>query len=314
MCEDPPIECLDNYDDLDLDNHRQRRLATYSLEDYYGTVLSEYGRENLGFSPGDTSQGIGAQWNKAKSRFKRLDDVEIPDRYSSVIHKLKRQRNTEVAHDYQANPSSDVLEDARALAEEWADWFIEHCESYAEMQEEQTAEEMIDNMVNSITDSILSDEIEYYDSSLQDRHTSLENRAVAIQEDLAENIEIHGLSPNNRVDKELIQILLDTVKLRNDKQDLDSIHRYQMEQIEREEAIRRAENTYRCIVVDDYDDDFGTVHVITHEYNHPDTSYVINEYEFPEHEEFLKELEINDEIHIEVGRNIRGQEFVQEIV
>lgn len=168
MCENPPTECLDNYDNFDLENLRQRRLATYSLEDYYGSVLSEYGEEYLNFSPGDTSQGIGTQWNKAKSRFKRLSNVDIPDQYSAVIHQLKNQRNTEVAHDYQANPSVDILENARSIAEEWADWYIDHCESYAEMQEEQTAEEMVENMANSITDSVLSNDTEYFDSKLQD--------------------------------------------------------------------------------------------------------------------------------------------------
>ena len=314
MCEDPPTECLDNYDDFDLNDHRQRRLATYSLEDYYGTVLSEYGREHLDLTPGDTSQGIGPQWNKAKSRIRRLNDVDIPDQYSSVINRLHDQRNTEVAHDYQANPSSEVLEEARTLAEEWADWFIQKSESYATMQEEQTAEEMVEDMVSSITDSILSNDIEYVDPKLQDKQTKLEEQADTIQSDLAESMEMDGLPSNEGVDKELIQILLDAVELRNDQQSIESTHRYKMEKIERQEAIRRKENTYRCIVVDEYDEDLGTVHVITHEYNKPDTSYTINVPEFPDNEQYLKDLDVNDELHIEVDRTIQGREFVQEIV
>lgn len=314
MCGKPPTECLDNYDDFDLDDHRQRRLATYALEDYYGTVLSEYGREYLDLTPGDTSQGIGPQWNKAKSRIRRLNDVDIPDEYSSVINRLHDQRNTEVAHDYQANPSLEVLEEARTLAEEWADWFVQHSESYAAMQEEQTAEEMVEDMVGSITDSILSNDTEYFDPKLQEKQELIDGRAEVIREELAESMEMNGLSVNDGVDKELIQILLDAVELRNDQQSIESTHRHEMEKIERQEAIRRKENTYRCIVVDDYDEDVGTVHVITHEHNKPDISYTINVPEFPEHEQHLKNLDVNDELRIEVDRTARGREFVQEIV
>jgi hypothetical protein len=226
MCEEPPTECLDNYDDLNLDDHRQRRLATYSLEDYYGTVLSEYGREHLGLTPGDTSQGIGPQWNKAKSRIRRLNDVDIPDKYGYVINRLNDQRNTEVAHDYQANPSLQVLKEARTLAQEWAEWFIQHSESYAIMQEEQTAEEMVEDMVSSITNSILSSDIEHYDPKIQDKQTKLEKQAKTIQDDLAESIYSDGSFSNDGVDKELIQILLNAVELRNDQQSIESTRRH----------------------------------------------------------------------------------------
>lgn len=312
MCEDPPADCLNNYDDLDLNDHRQRRLATYALEDYYGSVLSEYGREHLNLSASDTSQGIGSQWNKAKSRFKRLDDVEIPDQFSSAIHQLNDQRNTEVAHDYQANPPREVLERAREMAVEWSDWFIKHCKAYAEMQEEQTAEEMVGDMVGSITDSILSDDTEYYNPKLQDTQTLLEERAEGIQEDLETNLGVEGLGTSRGVDKELIQIILDAVELRNDKQGLDREYQYQEERMESQEAIRRSENTHECIVVDDYDD-HGSIQVVNNEYDMADTSYVIHVDEFPDCRDDLIDLDVNDVVSVEVKVNRHGEEVIRSI-
>lgn len=122
-----------------------------------------------------------------------------------------------------------------------------------------------------------------------------------------------GLSPNDGVDKELIQILLDTVELRNDQQSIESKHRYEMEKIERREAIRREENTYRCMVVEGYDEESRTVHVVNHEYNHPDTSYVINVPDFPEQEEYLKDLENGDTLQIEVDYSVQGSRYIREI-
>lgn len=122
-------ECLSQYDKLNLDNKEDRRLATYTLEDFFGRILAEVGRQYLEFDENTTSQNIKQQWFKARDYLNSLEGTKAPERYSSVISRLAETRNR-VAHNYEKNPPIEPLKDAREIAEEWANWILDTAERY----------------------------------------------------------------------------------------------------------------------------------------------------------------------------------------
>lgn len=89
-----PVECLDIFDEFELDSMRQRRLAIYALEDYYGTVLVEVGQEYLGLKPDDIDKSIKTLWNISKQRLQLLSDIEVPEKYNRILYKLSDERNS----------------------------------------------------------------------------------------------------------------------------------------------------------------------------------------------------------------------------
>lgn len=173
--ENPSNECLRLFDQFDLENSRESRLAVYALEDYFCLVLSEAGEELLGFTPNDTERGLGVQWNKAKMRFESADLAEIPDEYNDVLHRLNDERDL-VAHDYQYHPRKDRLLAAREIAEEWRDWFLESSENYYEQEGELSIRETLYNLIKDCLEYGLVDPDYYEFPELQERQKEINDR------------------------------------------------------------------------------------------------------------------------------------------
>jgi hypothetical protein len=146
--------CLETFDELDLNDPQESRLAVYALEDYYGVVLSEVGSEYIGFESELKGQNIGHQWNIAKTRLRNGIDCEIPSEYNDIINKLNDTRRS-VAHGYQHRPDIDRLTDARRIAEEWRKWFSEKSKKYQESEGDVPVSDQIRNRTVNELNSVL---------------------------------------------------------------------------------------------------------------------------------------------------------------
>lgn len=143
-----PEKCLQLFGQFNLSDFYESRLATYALEDYYASVLSDVGGEYLDFDTDLQDQNIGPQWNAAKRRLESAEVVsEIPSEYSRAIHQLSRTRQS-VAHGYEHQPDSRHLNEAYEVAEDWRGWFTERAKQYQQVESDTVSREVL------ITDTV----------------------------------------------------------------------------------------------------------------------------------------------------------------
>lgn len=273
--ENLPTECLDLFDDFELERDSERRLATYALEDYYGAILSEMGENYLGFTNNDIEQGIGTQWNKAKSRFQSVGITRIPDKYNNCIHLLADSRNS-VAHDYFHVSGRERLEQARELAEEWARWFIEKSKEYKGKEENLTFEENMNKMRLEALISAIKNPDQYDYPDLQDRQEEINEKAeMNIMYEPVAPFEIEKIDDYNyeiyyRADWEDLHInddevsiisldsFADAIELRSEAKSIKNENsrrkRRQVAYLERE-AQQKNQKTVPCIIINPYKED-----------------------------------------------------------
>lgn len=217
-----PTEYLDLYDDFDLDEKYQRRLAAYALIDFYGDILSQAGIDHLGF-PDQVDKNIGPKWNTAKTRLQTLD-ISIPENYSSVIHRLGDQRN-DIAHNHTLNPDKQLLEEARKLAEEWVNWFDQAVERYEREKGERSAKETMARIARATLDDVRGDPYTFRNEelvSVQKDINKEENQLRKTIDDALENTE--GIT------EKLIFALSDAKELEQRKREIDLQRSHRPEQ------------------------------------------------------------------------------------
>jgi hypothetical protein len=286
---DIPTEYLNLFDTLDLNEIPQRRAATRVIVDFYGKVLSRIGRSYLNFEPADLSQGVGPQWNKAADRIGAVGDTEIPDQFDAVINRLHQTQNS-VDHQFQYSPPVDLLEDAREMAPDWANWFRRHSRKYEENVGQQTARETMIRLTQRWLNSAKSDPESYEYEDIQGRLEELNEEIKLIEEYTAPSY-----SSTDSITQSLVFLMADAANL---KQKRDSILRdyYSRIEVEEQEQRQEYENTVPCYVTEPYDEEFGTITVVTDEYGREDSTLSVD----PHHPntsdevfEKLKELKPN---------------------
>ncbi len=197
-----PRESLKQFDEFDLDNMIQRRLAAHSLRDFYGMTMSRVGQRYLGFEPSIRKQPPQQQWYKIKTRLEVLNGFEIPDDFSGLPHMVTEISN-DVDHDYDENPPRERLKNAREEAERWQSWLTELGKEYVENKAELNTREMIIKLAKRTSQStIQSSEHRLY--GLNKEQSELDNEA----EDILKRID-NLPSNTEEVTNELIFILLD---------------------------------------------------------------------------------------------------------
>ena len=317
----PPTECLDMFDGFDLDNHRERRLATYALEDYYGTILSNIGTEYLDFSPHDTERGIGSQWNKAKTRLRQVGIETIPDRYNQRIHRLSDIRNS-VAHRYQHNPRLDYLNEAREIAEEWFEWFSEQADKYREEAASLTVGETLFNMKLEAFDAALADPSRYDFPKLSERQREINERikdfvrwSPYISIDLDE-FSVARIDPDEsfvkkdgeqeyQIERHTLLEYAEALKLKHDVENLID------EEISRKEEVAEPDNpdTRFCEVIDSSGD---SIHLLVTNENREFWQNI--DYLSDELKQVLSNLQEGDIIETIIGVDRHGELYLKDIL
>lgn len=309
-----PEHSLTVFDTLDLGNPKERRLAVYALNDYYGGVFAE-NKDSLDFWQRDLEMGIKHQWKKTKSRLDALDDIEIPGEYNTAIESVNEIRNN-VSHDFTETPPRDILEKSRELAPEWREWINEVSEEYERHQESLTATEALVQVGKR--------RLEYIEDSPQNYSFGLDRRQESLNDDVSElRQDLEELSDEETVSRGLVETIADVMDLERDKDSLENEHGLREEEARREEEIRQAENTRRVIVTESVNE-FGEIVVVTHEVGQPDETYVldINHPDTPKDvRERLADLEPNEEVQLRIEEDmirdkngrIKTESYVAEI-
>ncbi|MCJ0620124.1 hypothetical protein JZX76_11560 [Haloarcula hispanica] len=298
MTDMPYEHSLVIFDNQDLDNPRERRMAVYALNDYYGSVLAEVGGGALDFWPRDLEKGIKHQWKKAKSRINELDDGNIPGKFNTAIESVNEIRN-DISHDFEEIPPKDILEQSRELAPQWKDWILEVSEDYEQHQESLTATEALKQVGMRTLDDI-QDQPQNYSFGLDNQQESLNEDVTQLR------TELEGVSDEDSVTRELVNVISEIMELERDKDSLESEHRMREEEARRREETRRAENTMRVIVTEPVDD-FGQITFVRHEVGKPDETYVVNVHHAKTPEEVrenLMDLEADDEVRFLVEESM----------
>lgn len=298
MTEEQPSHSLSVFDDLNRDNPKERRLAVFALNDYYGAILAKIGDESLDFRSSDLDQGIRHQWDKAKSRFDELDDIDIPDDYDESIYSINNIRGN-IAHDFTKNPPRDILEKSRDTAPEWSIWFSDMAERFEDHQETLTPTEALVQLGKRTIDHIEDSPVDYRDEFSY--HQKSLNKDV---EELEGRLDSH--SDAEGPTRDLVGVISEIMDLEREKEKLEK-DRNQREQrrLEEQKKLDRAENTYNCIVVDK-EEDTGRIDVVTNEPAKPDEhySFFIQEPNISDSErEKLRNLETNESVKLWVGIN-----------
>lgn len=311
-----PEEILTIFDDFDLETPEKRRIALFTLNDYFGAVLAEVG-EQLDFRTSDYKMSIGHQWDKASSRLEEVDSVEISGEYYSTLETISGLRG-DYAHNFRDYPPVDPIESARETAPNWAGWIREAADEYEEYQESLTASEALVQVGQRSLDNTLEDWYGY-PPRFSEQAKSLNSRAENLEKDL------QSFRDDEEVTKELVEVISDIMEWERDKnQFVEDVETWEQEEAERRERIDRAENTYNFMVVDEARE-YDSIAVVKHEFGEPDDTYTFTISNCPISEEemdYLRDLEVNDEVRLWIGsemyRNKRGrfdhEDIIKEVV
>lgn len=310
-----PEEILEIFDGLDLEDPEERRICLFTLNDYFGAVFAEVG-EKLDFGTADYGKPIGGQWNKASSRLRMVDSVNIPGEYYSTIEAINGIRG-DYAHNFRDYPPVEPIEAAREVAPRWADWLRDAAEEYEEFQESLTATESLVQIGERSLDSTLDDSV-MYPPSYSDRVEVLNEQA----DDLQAQLETVN---DDEVTKELVDVVSDILEWERDKNVLKGeLENWEQEEEDRRERMDRAENTYNFVVVDEADD-LDRISLVKHHIGEPDHHYTFSISNCPistDEMEYLRGLDPDDEVMLWVGtamhrdRNgrIRQEDIIKQVV
>lgn len=297
MSKEQPEQSLSAFDSFDLNDSKQRRLAVYALNDYYGAIFAEVG-EALGFWPRDLEMGIKHQWNKTKSRLSEIENGGVPREYDTAIESVNEIRNS-ISHDFTKTPPREILEQSRELAPEWKDWINQAAETYEKHQESLTATEALVQVGKRTLENV-EDTPQDYSYGLAHQQESLNDDANQLRK------ELESLSEEESVSRDLVSVISNIMELERDKDTLDDEHGMREEEVRREEELRRAQNTRRAIVTEEVGTERRIV-VITDEVGKPDETYVLD-VEHPETPDAVRDrlidLETNDIVRLQIGKDL----------
>lgn len=302
------MEHLELFDNLDLEEQSERRAATRAIVDFYGNVLSQVGTRYLGFEPNDLTQGIGPQWNKSKDRLRTIEDIEIPEEYSSILNRLHNSQNS-VDHQFQYNPERELLEEAREIAEEWASWFTQKATKFERTVGEQSARETMIRLTRQSLNSAENppESFEYDDLIAQQKDFNDEVEHIRNRLEETEDL-TEGIS------KELIFLMADATSLEQHQESFNDEY-YQRKKEEAREDQWNYENTQPCYVTEPYGE-FGNITMVTDEVGRTDQTMTINAHhpETPEQTfEKLKELEPNIRYQVTFGQDKTNTRYVKDV-
>lgn len=298
MSQRNPEKILDIFDEFDLDMPEERRMALFTLNDYFGAIFTEVG-EKLDFRTSDYGMSIGHQWDKASSRIEEIDSIDIPREYYGSLETIHELRG-DYAHDFNDHPPVDPIESARRIAPEWAEWIREAAVEYERYQESLTATEALVQVGERALDGSL-DDLRGLPQQFTGRAKNLKGQSEDLEED------IQDFRNDDEVTKELVEVISDILEWERDKKQLEEdVDKWHKEEAKRREQLHRGENTYNFVVVDDAGD-FDRIAVVKHEIGEPDDSFSFTISDNPisqSEKEYLRNLNVNEEVRLWIGRKM----------
>lgn len=305
--EDFPTESLRIFDRMDLDDLRQRRIATYALEDYYGTILSLAGGVDCLDYP-DSVKGLNVLsiWKVACDRFRSIEPVDIPDKHYKSINYLHRQRRS-IAHDYTKSPDTSKLQFSRNNAKDWTDWFETMVDGYCSHRRKQSNEQiLIDSLKRMVEDTISSpDSIGHSDLEYDQHHINKRAHSILSKIDHLKNLD----PDSGEYKRNLSSIVGSIAEIYQAKNTMISEQR--VRQYTADSHYER--NFVSCRLLDSKLGEPGEVLVKTFGSTNSGTKWIdLNP--LPRNEtEKLEDLDIGDTFDIRYSSNPHGEKYISEI-
>jgi hypothetical protein len=196
---------LDLFDQLDLEDLAERRIAVFLLEDYYGKAMADIGREYLSLDDKMRDKNLVSQWGKIRIRIQSLDHFSIPNEYESIAPSLKEIRDR-VAHDYDYEPPGSRLEGLRECAPNWKEWLTEQAIEYHNVERELDARQTLLQLTRNTLQ-----EVRQESGWLSSNYSFFENTEARAQEMLEELEQVE--SNSNEITSELVHLFSNAKEL-----------------------------------------------------------------------------------------------------
>jgi len=308
MVEISPSRSLEIFDDLDLAKIRERRLALYALEDYFGSILSALGTEYLSFSSNTAESGIGSQWNRAKRRLES-EGIEVEEDYTRILNQLNTQRNN-VAHNYQENPDRELLIEARDIALDWSNWFNDVVRIYDNKTQEQTksvAEEMGAIAREAARTAKVPTDMFGFDD-LRDEQSEINRQVEFLLSQLS-----RAMKTGDKVDRYLVRKLQRALEL---KERHKSLIKKNGNRLEKETRFANEEPDFRfCTVIEPANEEDPEIRIEVRDRLNTQNEFWINPDSHPEgKKKSLRELSQGDLLEVVLSTDISGDSFVEEVI
>lgn len=132
-------EYLDQFDELDFSQGMaQRRMGMFLIENFYGTVLMEIGRQGLQCDDSIRNDPVYEQWEEIHGRLRStLNELNKETRplyeYQELVKNRVKSNRNRVYHEFDEGVSEDTLEELRASGEELRTWLLDAAEDYHEL-------------------------------------------------------------------------------------------------------------------------------------------------------------------------------------
>lgn len=208
-------EQLEIFDRLDLSKKSERRIATYVLEEYFGTVMADVGRKQLDFDDEIKGHNLTSQWGQIRRRLESVSEIEASPEYNELIRNLKKTRNR-IAHNYDREGDKSWLEYARSEAEDWRKWLIESTENYTQNRKDLDELGLLKHITeNSLTRVLESDAPDVPTTGVQEKYDLIMTRASNLDS------KFDDLRETEEVTVELINLLEDAHALEQSLRDLE---------------------------------------------------------------------------------------------
>lgn len=211
---------LEIFDNFDLEEVPERRLAVYALEEYYCRMIADISENRVDMNETLFRHGLKQRWNKLKSKLESVDDFQNNDKLNRKILILHSLRN-DVAHNDKESPPSSRLEDLRDSAKDVEKWIEKQAENYLSQIEDSSEMGTIERRIRTSLNSILNadgtgidnldDEIENLKEDAEEHRKRLEeispiqnldvNVADLLNESMGMEMDLHFLQLKAREER-----------------------------------------------------------------------------------------------------------------
>ena len=200
---------LDIFDALDLSDNKNRRIGVRVLEDFYGRIMTEVGRDLFPDEEPYHNRNLLEQWGNITGWLK-TEDIEIHSEYGDTIGKIKSMRE-DVAHNYLSGVNRDRLEEIRGDAEPIREWLLDKGSKYHREAEKNSEVQAIEKRTEKTLNRILSAG-GFTEQYLDERLNSIQSEAESLKSDLNQFSESSN-RPDGGIPHELVNILHKSQKL-----------------------------------------------------------------------------------------------------
>jgi len=173
---------LEQFEKLDFSQGmEQRRTGMFLLENFYGTILMEVGRDALQCDNSIRNDGVHEQWEEIHGRLENtIDHYDLNKKelyeYKKLLKEDVRPIRNSIYHEFDRGISADTLQEMKDVGIEFREWLLDVAKKYRDLHGPYTKSEFneIQGRIDHLTDTesytsavqLLREELDYATRSL----------------------------------------------------------------------------------------------------------------------------------------------------